>query len=76
MVKNGDVGNRHVNQETLKNKTKPTANGHVCNGTVVMNGTAKAPLQVRQRHAGKESQENTSAETVSETGYNIFIILF
>ena len=49
-------------------KTKPTSNGVICNGTVKMNGVTCSDTQLRQRHKETASHDSGSDETVTETG--------
>lgn len=64
-MQNGSLSNGHVNHS--KDVTKSIANGDICNGNVVMNGIQHLTnSQVRLRQTSKESQENISANTVSD----------
>ena len=66
-MQNGSLSNGHVNH--IKDVTKSTANGDICNGNAVMNGIQHLPnSQVRQRQTSKESHQNISANTVSDAG--------
>lgn len=77
-MQNGSLSNGHVNH--IKDVTKSTVNGDICNGNAVMNGIQHlANSQVRQRQTSKESHQNISANTVSDAGNTLkstFLILF
>lgn len=60
VVQNGDICNGHSNLERIQDKTQTETNGHVYNGTAVMNASSQSNTHVRQRQTGKENQESAS----------------
>lgn len=67
-IKNGAISNGCVHQIN-SDKTKPSSNGDICNGTV-MNGVTHSDAQLRQRHKEMASHDSGSDETVTESGKN------
>lgn len=69
-MQNGSLSNGHINHDKdVKDVTKSTANGDICNGNVVMNGIQHPTnSQVRLRQTCKESHQNISANNVSDAG--------
>lgn len=64
-VKNDSISNGYIRHK--KDKTKSTANGDVCNGTVVTNGKTHLEPHLRKRQTDKESHDNKSSDTVTST---------
>ena len=60
VVQNGDICNGHSNLERIQDKTQTETNGHVYNGTAVMNASSQSNSHVRQRQTGKENQGSAS----------------
>ncbi|XP_074613674.1 zinc transporter ZIP13-like [Acropora palmata] len=62
VVKNGDICNGYSSFENIQDKTQTETNGHVCNGTAVVNASSASNTHIRQRQrqTGKENQESVS----------------